>query len=134
MADKNLSSIVGGNEGDKFISIGNSIASGSSGSLITPITPPAGQRVVLTALLPKSAAEANIEIKSGSTVIFTGMISDSPNTGMLTIAQAMAVSSNEYAAAGVVSEIELGLNEALSITKTSGSTSNIIYYSYKFRG
>ncbi len=135
MADKYLSTIVGGNESDKFISVGNQIASGSTGELITPITPPVGQRVVLTALLPRGVTEGNIKIKSGATVVYSGSISDHLITGSLTVAQAHnSPGTNEYIASGCMKEIELGLNEALSINKASGSTSNPIYYSYKFRG
>lgn len=113
------------------LTIASQAASGSSGILFQ-VTPATGKKVIVTALMPDTTIQTNIEIKFGSRVIYTGNISDDPSSGSLTISQgAKGSNTNEYTANSQMLELSGDTDEVLTITKTSATTTAIIYLSYK---
>lgn len=121
----------GGGEIVDSISLGNQAPSGSTGELFN-ISVPSDRRLVITGLMPDSAAQAGISITFGVREIYNGSLSDSSTTGALTVSQATGLSTtNEYTGASTIHRLDGDYGEDLIITKTSGTTNAVIYLSYK---
>ena len=132
MASVLLGSVTGSGGGGVVhtISIGNSVAVGSSGELFN-VDPGQGKRVVITGLAPQTGSESNIDITFDVRSVYTGTIADDVSQSQLTVMQGYPnTSTNEYQGVGTISQIKGGINEVLSITKTSGTTGLIVYLSY----
>ena len=109
------------------------ISAGASGDLVT-LTPPSGQRVRLTHLSNVAAlTESNISVIVGG-VDVTGVVSI--NGGAPTGSSRSVGSFQAYAAGnppnGNHTHLTGGTDEVVVIRKTTGSTSNDLYYSYQF--
>lgn len=121
----------GGGEVIDSITLDDNIAASTSGELFN-IPVGSTERIIITALMPQSATETNIEIKFGTRVVYTGSISDAPVAGALTISQgALNNNTNEYLSASTMHELKGDFGEDLIITKTSGSTGVVIHLSIK---
>ena len=109
----------------------DSVASSSTGVLFN-IPVASDRRGIITALVPTSSTETNMEIKFGTRVIYSGPINDSPSSSSLTLMQTqLGTSTNEYQGSGHMLELKGDYGEDIIITKTSGSTTSTIYLSYK---
>ena len=122
-----LSSITGGSGGfvSKFISGELLVSSGASGTIIT-LTPPAGQRVLLTRL----GASAD---ESGITLAING---DNVVSSLTLAGEGTAVGVGEFiiGAYGTGSEPPIlgKTDEAITVIKDTGTTANNISYNYQF--
>lgn len=129
----NLITKGGGNSGVvDAISIGNQVASSSSGELFN-VDPGSTKRVVITALMPDTTAQTLIDIDFDARNVFSGTIADAVNapTELIISQGARGDTPNEYSGAGSLFDVRGGLGEVLTVTKTSGSTTAVIYLSYK---
>jgi len=115
-----------------FISGTQQVVFGSSGVLIT-ITPPSGKRVLLSSLLNNSFNETNIKLTVGGVDLITNTLNYSnSSTGKFAIGQGGAGTVSEGNTAGTYQQIIGGVDEVITVTKTSGTTGDTIYYSYQF--
>ena len=95
------------------------------------VDPGQGKRVVITGLAPQTGSESNIDITFDVRSVYTGTIADDVSQSQLTVMQGYPnTSTNEYQGVGTISQIKGGINEVLSITKTSGTTGLIVYLSH----
>ena len=130
MADKTLSSIVGGTEFiTRFVSTVQTIAATSSGDILT-LTPPSGQKVKLNGLV-SIGTETGITITIAGSNVITSKTLASQNTGLNDhfCIRGNIISSGELSTAG---DIVGGVDEELVIKKDSGSTALDIKYNYQF--
>lgn len=133
MADVNLSTIIGA--GGDFIpreTSGNqSIAASTSGDLAT-LTPPSGQRVRLNGLIAATATnETGITVLVGSTeVINSKAITNSADnaTNSLFILNGSPTSVQANCVPPLLGKVD----EVIKIQKDTGSTANILFYSFQF--
>ena len=134
MATADLKLIYGGGGSFKptFFSGVQAIASGSSGTLLT-ITAPAGKKVRLFSLACAfGVAENNITLTAeGVNVVTSQTLQGAPTTTI----NAFAVGQYFGGAGSGVNSTSIPYVESINtivVTKTSGSTANIIYYSYAY--
>jgi len=129
-----LSSVVGGGGAfvPTFFSGQINLLSGLSGEFIT-LTPPAGQRVVLTGLSAISnGRETGITVKIAGVNVITskelgGLNSNVDNAFVVNLYQSNQTKTGAYCPA-----IVGGVDEVISVTKDAGSTSQDICYGYQF--
>lgn len=129
-ADLKLIYSGGGSFKPTFFSGTLQVNAGATGTILT-ITPPAGKKVRLIGLCCSTGTEANITVSTD-----TGIV-----VGPLTLAVASGSSVGQFV---VASNLSIGgapstngipyieSLSALTIAKTSGSTTNPILYSYAF--
>lgn len=116
----------------RFLSTYQNIAPGSSGDLVI-ITPPAGQKVRLVSFNTGSTTtiQAGITIDVGGVELVTNKTvggGNSVNEFMVGFGDA---DSNGNVSARYP-HIEGKVDEIMTITKVSGSTTTILYYAYEF--
>lgn len=132
MADVPFSDVVGGASSGfvpTFVSGSLSIASGSSGDILT-ITPPAGKRARLMALMIVSGQESGITVSvGGNEVIDSKTLTTAVGNGRFQIGV-----SSDGDDTSVVScpYLEAQDGESIVVTKDSGSTGSVIFYSYMY--
>lgn len=112
---------------------GGSISIGSGGSLVT-LAPPNGQRVRLTHLSTATGAS-----QSGISVLFDAevVISEDVINGDTPSASSISVGSYQDYAAGAPPNGNYlfwtgKVDEAITIVKNAGNTTQIVYYGYEF--
>lgn len=125
----NTTSLGGGGGGftTRFLSAALILTSGKSGTFIT-ITPGAGQKARLN-WLNSNGDESNISIAVAGTDAITSKTlvqSDASSAGKFNI---MADGTNN--SIGTHRYVTGGIGEAITVIKTSGSTSNAVNYSYE---
>lgn len=137
MATADLKLIYGGGGSFKptFFSGVQAIASGSSGTLLI-ITAPAGKKVRLFSLFcPTGSAENNITLTAeGNAVVTAQTLQGAPTTTVNSFAVGQyygGISGTSGAINGTSIPYVESIN-TIVVTKTSGSTANIIYYSYAY--
>lgn len=132
MPSVTLSSLIGGAGVSEvsFYSGSLQIPSGSSGNLVV-ITPPSGKRVVLNTLC--GGVEAGITV-SGSSVggVITSLTMSVATFAVGTFQIAAGSSTTTINNNGYIDQLVFGINEAVTITKDTGSTANVLYYSYAY--
>lgn len=120
----------GGQPAIRTLSGLKTIAAGASGTILS-LTPPAGQRAAITALTCDSLV-GNIDIEIGGNPIVTGL---TLAASAQTIADRYCLNSITQSTTGSVREtypIWGGIDETIEIKVSTGSTANIIRYSYQF--
>lgn len=113
---------------------GGSISAGATGDVIT-LTPPTGQRVVLTHLSTTAGvSESNISVLIGGLDV-TGVVSIS-GSSPAPLATLSVGSYQPYAAGNPPSnnhrQLAGGTGEPIVVRKNSGTTVNTLFYSYQF--
>lgn len=124
MADISADSLLPGGEFKATSCSGTlSIASGTSGTLAT-LTSTGGRKIRLTSLyLPAGVTEAGITVSCDGVAVISGLtLSNSKNT-----AGAFNIGTDINGASSAIRHVEAF--NTINITKASGSTANIIYYS-----
>jgi hypothetical protein len=116
----------------KLISGGLTVSSGASGTLVS-LTPPAGERVVITNLVSDTGGiEADLSVEVGGTAVISGGTLASGNiTGGSSFYVGINNTDTNGAANGILG-ITGGKNETIDIIKDSGTTSFDIHYQYMF--
>lgn len=132
MPSVTLSSLIGGAGVSEvsFYSGSLQIPSGSSGDLVV-ITPPSGKRVVLNTLC--GGTETGMTV-SGSSVgsVITSLTMNTTSSAAGTFQIAAGSSTTTINNNGYINQLVFGINEAVTITKDTGSTAIILYYSYAY--
>lgn len=113
------------------ISGGSQLSTGASGAILT-VTPPSGERAVLVSLLCQGAgSESGITISVGGTnIISAGQLAGSAiSSGQFIISSGVSSEHTTTESAYITPPIIGGVDEAIVVTKDTGSTSNFISYS-----
>lgn len=124
----------GGVSVTSFFSATVILAAGASGNLIT-ITPPAGKRVILNALMADGTINSGITISGslqGNIVTSKTLNSTAQAVNTFCVGQ----SSNTSTAinnAGWIPSIVGDIDEVLTVKKDTGATLSAINYSYEYR-
>ncbi len=127
-----LSSITGGGGGGfttKTIGVYSSVGAGASGQLIL-LTPPSGQKVMLTTLsVSGSIQEPLITVNVGGVPVISGGTLDdadlSAGIGSFSVGPRAGGQGDQPVLIG-------GFNEAIEVVKDSGNTVATVFYSYRF--
>jgi hypothetical protein len=133
MATADLKLIYGGGGSFRptFFSGSLTILSGASGTLLT-ITPPVGKKVRLVSLSSAVAtSEANIQITVDGSIV----------VGPLNLSSSLPAGAGQFCVgsvsgpSGAINNVSIDYLEGISsivITKTTGSTSNALSYSFAY--
>ena len=132
MGDVKLSTVAGGITGNiKFFS-GSiaTVAPGASGAIIT-LTPPSGERIVLTCLATTGSAEGGVTVNVNGSPVITSKDLDSDTTTALDRFNVGAGSNGSvFSYPGTLKEIVGGIDEVITVVKDTGNTTRTIAYSY----
>lgn len=134
-ADLKLIYGSGGSFKPTFFSGVQQIAAASSGTLLT-LTAPAGKKVRLLSLsCATGAAESNITVMAeGASVLTAQTLQGAPTTtvGAFSVGQYYGGNGGSTSSINNTSIPFLESISTIVVTKTTGSTATIIYYSYAY--
>lgn len=123
------SSLISGGQVTRFISGNQLISSGSAAGVVQTLTPPTGQKVMITALVAETSDCINMQIDIAGVNVFSGVIAAEGTTAIdgISIGRLPVTGSTAPSQA-----ILGGNNEVVEFIRTSTPTNSNIYIQWQY--